>query len=157
RVEVAAAGVRYTLADGEPIDIGHAGRRVQLVADATQTLPLAVAAPEPRRAFPQPFKALIFDLDGVLADTAHLHHAAWKRLAGEIGLPFDEAVGAQLRGVDRAASLEIVLGGAAKKYTAEQKREFAERKNGYYRTAIAHLGPQHLLAGAHRALTAARQ
>jgi alpha,alpha-trehalose phosphorylase len=106
--------------------------------------------------FPRPFKAVIFDLDGVLADTAHLHHAAWKRLATEIGLAFDESIGERLKGVDRAASLEIVLGASASSYTQEQKHELAERKNAYYRASIAQFGPQHLLPGAHRALLEAR-
>jgi alpha,alpha-trehalose phosphorylase len=106
--------------------------------------------------FPYPFQALIFDLDGVLADTAHLHMAAWKRLAGELGLPWNDAIGEKLKGVDRAASLEIVLGDAASKYTNEQKQEFADRKNGYYRTAIATFSAKDLLPGAHAALLAAR-
>jgi beta-phosphoglucomutase len=106
--------------------------------------------------FPRPFKALIFDLDGVLADTAYLHHAAWKRLATEIGLPFDETIGERLKGVDRLTSLEIVLGAAADRYSAEQKLELAERKNAYYRASIAQFGPQHLLPGAYKALVEAR-
>jgi alpha,alpha-trehalose phosphorylase len=109
-----------------------------------------------RNGFPRPFKAVIFDLDGVLADTAHLHHAAWKRLAAEIDVVFDESIGERLKGVDRAASLEIVLGAAADRYTKEQKHELAERKNGYYRASITQFGPQHLLPGAHRALLDAR-
>ena len=55
------------------------------------------------------FRAVIFDLDSVLADTAHLHHAAWKRLATEAGIPWDDSIGERLKGVDRRASLEISL------------------------------------------------
>jgi alpha,alpha-trehalose phosphorylase len=106
--------------------------------------------------FPQCFEALVFDLDGVLADTAHVHHAAWKRLAGELGLPWDESAGEKLKGVDRATSLEIVLGEAASNYSAAQKRELADRKNEYYRKAIETFSKQDLLPGALAALEAAR-
>ena len=114
--------------------------------------------PEERvsRGFPRQFKALIFDLDGVLADTAHLHHAAWKRLAGELGLAWNDAIGEKLKGVDRMASLEIVLGAASKNYTDAQKRELADRKNGYYRREIATFSADDLLPGALASLKAAR-
>jgi alpha,alpha-trehalose phosphorylase len=159
-VEVAVGEVRYSLTDGVPIEVEHAGRRV-LLLPGTPTIvalapPASRAAAPLRHGFPRPFKALIFDLDGVLADTAHLHHAAWKSLADEIGLPFDESIGERLKGVDRATSLEIVLGNAAGRYSSAQKQELAERKNGYYRASIATFGPQDLLPGAHRALLEAR-
>jgi len=160
-VEVADREVKYTLNDGVPLDITHAGRHIVLLPGAPQVLPrverLSTSAVAlTRSGFSRTLEALIFDLDGVIADTAHAHQAAWKRLADELGLQFDEAIGERLKGVDRATSLEIVLGGAAEKYTAQQKHELAERKNGYYRTSIAQFGPQHLLPGAHRVLVEAR-
>ena len=160
RIEIDASSARYTLVDGKPIEIEHAGSRIVLAAGSSQVMALSNVAPPPPiegapDAFPRAFKAVIFDLDGVLADTAQLHHAAWKRLAGEAGLPFDDSIGESLKGVDRDASLEIVLGGAAHKYTTAQKRELADRKNSYYRASVEHLGPQHLLPGAYQALAAA--
>ncbi len=125
----------------------HAGKPLLLTEGTTQSQALnrhlsPIDAPQPATVvFPRAFQALIFDLDGVLADTAHLHHAAWKRLTDEIGLPWNEGIGEKLKGVDRAASLEIVLGEAAGGYTREQKRQLADRKNGYYRKAIETFGP----------------
>jgi beta-phosphoglucomutase-like phosphatase (HAD superfamily) len=55
------------------------------------------------------FKAVIFDLDGVITDTAHYHYLAWKRLADSVDAPFDEAFNEQLKGVDRMGSLELIL------------------------------------------------
>ena len=52
------------------------------------------------------YKAVIFDLDGVITDTAHYHYLAWKRLADAVGAPFDEEFNEQLKGVDRMGSLE---------------------------------------------------
>ena len=51
----------------------------------------------------------LFDLDGVLVDTARYHYLAWKRLADELGIPFDEKSNERLKGVSRMASLEIIL------------------------------------------------
>ncbi len=155
---VDAKGATYMLAEGNALDIVHAGERLQLRASAAQTCALRQGGSRARDAvrFPHPFAALIFDLDGVLADTAHLHHAAWKRLAGELGLPWNDAIGEKLKGVDRMASLEIVLGSASKNYTAAQKQELADRKNGYYRAAIETFSADDLLPGALAALEAAR-
>jgi len=159
-ISVERGGVRYLLAEGAPLQIFHAGECLSIAPGVPLLLPLRVRAEagDVRRpvAFPQPFKALIFDLDGVLADTAHVHHAAWKRLAGELGLAWDDGIGERLKGVDRAASLEIVLGAAAGNYTRAQKQEMAERKNGYYRAAIGAYSARDLLPGAHEALLAAR-
>ncbi|MBN8884646.1 MAG: beta-phosphoglucomutase [Rudaea sp.] len=158
-IAVAANAVTYTLRDGATLDIFHGDTRVALVPREAQTLALGEhALPNPQSRIPNPrsYNALIFDLDGVLADTAHLHHAAWKRLAGELGLAWDDAIGERLKGVDRMASLDIVLGDAAKNYTSTQKHELAERKNGYYRKAIESFSANDLLPGALDALKAAR-
>ena len=161
-VEVDAEAAHYTLTRGAPLGIGHAGQPLHLVAGVTQSLALVghadagTAALASGIGFPQAFEALIFDLDGVLADTAHLHHAAWKRLAGELGLPWDDSIGESLKGVDRAASLDLVLGKLAGKYTPEQKRQLADRKNGYYRKAIETFSARDLLPGALAALRAAK-
>ena len=158
-VSVDAAGAHYRLDEGAPLAITHAGELIALAPNAPVSRPLLRHDAPPELsgvAFPHPFKALIFDLDGVLADTARLHEAAWRRLAGEIGLAWDEAIGEKLKGVDRAASLELVLGAASVRYTAAQKHVLAERKNGYYREAIAALSPRDLLPGAHASLLAVR-
>jgi len=153
-VHVTSGGATYELHDGSPLEIAHAGNTVLLQPGVAKTLPLA--PPPSRRAFPRDIRAIIFDLDGVLADTAQLHHAAWRRLAQEIGVAFDETLGERLKGVDRARSLALVLGARASDFSAAQQDEFAERKNGYYRAAIATLGPADLLPGALQALDAAR-
>ena len=56
-------------------------------------------------------KAFIFDLDGVITDTAEYHYRAWQRLADEEGFPFDRTMNEQLRGISRRASLDIILAG----------------------------------------------
>jgi len=158
RIEVAvdATTVTYMLRDGAALPFRHAAETLTLDVAAPLSRPLRVAHGNEPVAFPRPLQALIFDLDGVITDTAALHQAAWQRLTDELGLAWDERYNERLKGVDRAASLEIVLGAAAAKYTSAQKHELAERKNGYYRASIAGITAQNLLPGARAALLAAR-
>lgn len=106
--------------------------------------------------FPRRCRALIFDLDGVMTDTAQTHYLAWKRLADEIAVPFDRRINARLKGVDRMASLEIILERATRAYDDREKRLLAERKNGYYRDAIAGTTPDDLFPGVLELLADAR-
>ncbi|MFK2903108.1 beta-phosphoglucomutase [Dyella ginsengisoli] len=152
RVEVERNGVRYTLADGGPLRFRHHGTVHTLAPGGSIALPLQ---PQPAR-LPRPLKAVIFDLDGVIADTAVVHHAAWKQLAEEIGVAFDDATGERMKGVDRRGSLDILLERATRAYDEEEKHALAERKNAYYREQIAQFGPQHLLPGAQAAIASAR-
>ncbi|MGC3986787.1 MAG: beta-phosphoglucomutase [Pseudorhodoferax sp.] len=100
--------------------------------------------------------AFIFDLDGVLTDTARHHLAAWGALARMLQLPFDAAMQDRLRGLSRMDSLELVLGSAAGRFSAERKQALAEHKNAAYVDAIAGLTPADLLPGALAALQAVR-
>lgn len=102
-------------------------------------------------------KAVIFDLDGVLVTTDECHYTAWKRMADEEGIYFDREINMKLRGVSRAESLEIVLEKAEKIYTAEQKAELAERKNGYYKALIEKLTEADVLDGVVENLTALKE
>lgn len=90
-------------------------------------------------------KAFIFDLDGVITDTAELHYQAWQRMADEEGYYFDREVNEQLRGISRQASLEIVLNGA--QISDEKKHELMERKNGYYIDLLGTIGVKDVLPG----------
>ena len=102
------------------------------------------------------FKAVIFDLDGVITDTAHYHYLAWKRLAESEGVQFDAAFNEHLKGVDRMGSLELILAGSRKTYTTEQKLALADAKNRHYQELISTMSPADLLPGAVDALAAVR-
>lgn len=86
-------------------------------------------------------KAIIFDLDGVLCFTDKYHYQAWKVLADELGIYFDEKMNDRLRGVSRMASLEIILEKSDRQYTREEKVEFTEKKNAIYRELLCNMGP----------------
>jgi beta-phosphoglucomutase len=93
-------------------------------------------------------KACIFDLDGVIVDTAVYHYKAWKRLANELGFDFSEEDNEKLKGVSRTRSLELILlwGGVTK--TDAEKEELATRKNNWYVEMISHMTPDEVLPGA---------
>jgi beta-phosphoglucomutase len=93
-------------------------------------------------------KAALFDLDGVIVDTAKYHYLAWKRLAGELGIEFTLADNERLKGVSRTRSLEIVLelGGVAK--SPAEQAVLAERKNAWYVEMISGMDASELLPGA---------
>ncbi|MGZ3873553.1 MAG: beta-phosphoglucomutase, partial [Mucilaginibacter sp.] len=101
-------------------------------------------------------KACIFDLDGVIVDTAVYHYKAWKRLAGELGIDFTEKDNERLKGVSRVRSLEIILeiGGVTK--TAEEQEVLATRKNNWYVEMINRMTPAEILPGAKEFLAACR-
>ena len=73
-------------------------------------------------------KGIIFALDGVIISTDHFHYLAWKAIADQEGIPFDEEINNRLRGVSRMASLEIILEKASKTYTRKRKRPFARKR-----------------------------
>lgn len=93
-------------------------------------------------------KAVLFDLDGVIVSTDRCHYRAWKRMADEEGICFDEKINDRLRGVSRMASLEIVLERSPRAYTEEEKAALAARKNDYYKDLIRELTPADILPGA---------
>lgn len=103
------------------------------------------------------FKAVIFDLDGVLTDTAHYHYLAWKQLANSLDIPFDEAFNEELKGVDRMGSLELILARGNRTFSLEQKLELAHAKNSHYQQLIESMSPTDLLPGAMATLNAVRQ
>ena len=100
-----------------------------------------------KRALKLKYKAVIFDLDGVIVCTDECHYKGWKKLADEENIYFDREINQRLRGVSRMESLEIVIERAKKSYTAEEKAEMAERKNNYYREYIKDLTPADVLPG----------
>jgi beta-phosphoglucomutase len=102
-------------------------------------------------------KACIFDLDGVIVDTAVYHYKAWKRLANEQGFDLTEAQNDNLKGVSRVRSLELILqwGGVTK--TAAEQEELAARKNEWYAKMINRMTPDEILPGAKEFLIACRQ
>lgn len=89
----------------------------------------------------------IFDLDGVVVDTAKYHYQAWKRLAHELGFEFDESHNEKLKGVSRMRSLEILLEVGGLSFPLEKMEQLAARKNEWYVEYISQMTPNEILPG----------
>jgi beta-phosphoglucomutase len=123
----------YKVIEGEPVTIHHLGKPARIEGDVVL----------PNR---QP-EAVIFDLDGVLTDTAEFHYQAWRELADRLGIPFDREYNENLKGVDRRASLELILQRGTNEYSEAEKQQFMVDKNSRYQELIQSIKPEHLLPG----------
>lgn len=92
-------------------------------------------------------KAVIFDLDGVIADTARFHYQAWKKLASGIGINLTYEFNENLKGVGRMESLDLILTLTEKNYSNEEKIGLANKKNRYYLEFVSRMTPSDLLPG----------
>ena len=103
------------------------------------------------------YQGIIFDLDGVICFTDEYHYEAWKRMADDMGIPFDRQVNNRLRGVSRMDSLEIIL----EKYegpalSQADKEALAAKKNDIYRESLARMSQADLSAEVRETLEALR-
>lgn len=101
--------------------------------------------------------AVVFDLDGVLTDTAELHFQSWMDLAGEFDIPFDRQANEQLRGLSRRESLRLFLGTHAARFTPEQQTAIMDSKNQRYVERVSRMTPADALPGARELLVALRE
>lgn len=94
-------------------------------------------------------KGVLFDLDGVITDTARLHSQAWQTIAKQVGATWTPALADQLKGIDRMQSLELILAAANREndYTDAQKQAFATAKNERYLDLVAGLTPTDIEPG----------
>lgn len=99
-------------------------------------------------------RGLVFDLDGVITDTAELHYRAWQRLADEVGVPFDRRANEALRGISRRESLRLLLG--SRTIAEADAVRLMDRKNGYYRHLLETMTPGDILPGSIELIERAR-
>lgn len=103
------------------------------------------------------YKAVIFDLDGVIVSTDEYHYQAWKAIAENEGIYFDRRINEELRGISRMESLEIVLRKAGREYTAQEKEALAYEKNEIYKKLLEYVTPEDILPGVREILTLLKQ
>ncbi len=92
-------------------------------------------------------QACLFDLDGVIVDTAQYHFAGWQRLAEELGVPYTQEDNEQLKGVSRVDSLEYILEKGGLFLDNDTKVRLMDRKNAWYLELVASMTPDELSPG----------
>lgn len=92
-------------------------------------------------------KACLFDLDGVIVDTAKYHFAAWRRMANELGFDFTHEENEKLKGVSRMDSLALILKWGGVEKTSEEQLQLATQKNDWYVESIANMQADEVLEG----------
>lgn len=94
-------------------------------------------------------KLFIYDLDGILTDTAEFHFLAWKKLADGLGIPLDREFNEQLKGISRMDSLDRILARdpTYAELSEREKEKLAAKKNKYYLELIEAITPAHVLPG----------
>jgi len=93
------------------------------------------------------YEGVIFDLDGVIVDTAKYHFLAWKRLAEELDIEFTKEDNERLKGVSRMACMDIILELGNREMTEEKKVELATRKNEWYLEYVNQMDESEILPG----------
>ena len=101
-------------------------------------------------------KAVIFDLDGVIVDTAHYHYLAWKRLAKELGFDLTLEQNELLKGVSRIKSLEIILDLGGISLSEAEKDRIANKKNGWFVEYVNEMKPDEIFPGVKEMLKSIR-
>jgi beta-phosphoglucomutase len=90
------------------------------------------------------YRAIIFDLDGVICHTDKYHYLAWKQVADELNIYFDETINNRLRGVSRMESFEIILERYDGVMSEQDKITYAARKNEVYKELLKNMSPTDL-------------
>jgi beta-phosphoglucomutase len=97
--------------------------------------------------------ACIFDLDGVIVDTAKYHFLAWRKLANALGFDFTEHQNESLKGISRAESLDIILAWGKVELTLAEKQEWLQTKNNWYLEHVLTMNEEAILPGAKEFIT----
>ncbi|WP_108649575.1 beta-phosphoglucomutase [Dongshaea marina] len=131
---------RIVITSDQSTEIQVKNQRIALTANQPTTIEYQDGAP---------MKGLVFDLDGVITDTAKFHYIAWKNMADSLGIEIDEKFNEQLKGISRIESLEKILayGGKADLYNQQQKLALADEKNREYVELLEQLTPGDILPG----------
>lgn len=103
------------------------------------------------------YRAVIFDLDGVICHTDKYHYHAWKKVADELGIYFDELINNRLRGVSRMESFDIILERYEGEMSLEEKIQWTEKKNDIYKELLKNMSPEDLTDEVKQTLDALRE
>ncbi len=102
-------------------------------------------------------KGLIFDLDGVIVDTAKYHFLAWKRLANSLGIDFTQAENEQLKGVSRRGSIDKILAWGKVQLSETEIEDLMYKKNLWYLELMGEMDETEILPGVLKILNQAQK
>lgn len=137
-VSVDSLGCTLQLLEGEPVELTIYDVLLPAKREATRIV--------------RPVRAVIFDLDGVVTNTASHHYSAWKRIANELDIPFDEEKNEQFKGVSRAECMQLLLEMGKRELAPQETAIWLNKKNVYYLEELASLSPKDILPGVLEAL-----
>ena len=135
-VKITADSATYTLKSGSALEFYHRNEKVSLKAGEAKSFSLK-----------KQLKAVLFDLDGVLTNTAPLHYKAWKEMADREGLRFDLEMNKKLLGISREESLEVILKENGVEWSDEKKKATCTEKNERYKELLETLSEADILSG----------
>ena len=102
-------------------------------------------------------KGLIFDLDGVIVDTAHYHYLSWREISRDLNIDFTIKDNENLKGVSRIDSLNYILKLGRLSFNTEEKNNLLDKKNNIYKHSISSLGKKNILKGVEKILSKAKK
>ena len=102
-------------------------------------------------------KGLIFDLDGVIVDTAHYHYLSWREISRDLNIDFTIKDNENLKGVSRIDSLNYILKLGSLSFNTEEKNNLLDKKNNIYKHSISSLGKKNILKGVEKILSKANE
>jgi len=102
-------------------------------------------------------KGLIFDLDGVIVDTAHYHYLSWREISRDLNIDFTVKDNENLKGVSRIDSLNYILKLGSLSFNTEEKNNLLDKKNNIYKHSISTLGKKNILKGVEKILSKAKE
>ncbi len=129
---------RYSLREGSGGSLDLVHRNVSFTLDDGQERTFSLK---------RKLGAVLFDLDGVITDTARLHYQAWKEMADEEGLEFNENINKKLLGISREESLDLILAANGTVWTDDKKAACCARKNERYKELLGGLSEKDILPG----------
>ncbi len=132
-VSVNENGCMLQLLEGKEIEITVFDRRIKVTGAERQVN--------------RPVRAFIFDLDGVITDTARYHFEAWRKIADELKIPFDEGKNEQFKGVSRKECMTLLLKFGQMEMMPQEIETMLVQKNAYYLEALASISPSDVLPG----------
>jgi alpha,alpha-trehalose phosphorylase len=132
-VSVDRDGCTLSLIQGDAVELNVFDRKINVTKETTLVQ--------------RTVRGVLFDLDGVVTDTARYHYAAWKRIADELDIPFDERKNERFKGVSRAACMDMLLEMDGRAMPQAERQAWMNRKNKYYLEALESLTPKDILPG----------